>query len=354
MSSNRDEIHSDISGILRSALDELFEESNLRASEIKKRVENLNRNYILNKFNITSEEDALAYALYFLPEHIPKIFFVYSELLKRFPALLKRIEDVYDLGCGSGTAGILINLIDPDRKRLFLIDKNPFMLSIAAKILKRISTSEYIIIKADFLANSPSPKSPSLFLFMNSLSENRGKAEESIDLVSDLLELNQLNTVIIIEPIKSESLEMLKRMREIFAEYILAPCPSPDNCPLSMGTDKICRFNIRQDISIQLESVINANHRFAKFCYLVLSRTKKTIDPHLYRVLTYPDRRKYGFDLQICNGSEILNVKVLARGGDEKSRLKIISPNDVIKIHNLPSNRSPNINSDDIEINKAL
>lgn len=334
--------------ILRNTLDELFRQSQLKPNEIRKKAEKLNKGYISNTFCIDNEIDALTYALYFLPEHIPKMFFVYTEISKRYPDFLKRIENIYDLGCGGGTAAVLISLINQEKKNLFLVDKNTFMLSVAERIFKKLSNSEYKIIKADFFKNFTFLAEPSLYIFMNSLSENSKRMDESINIIANLLEINPFNIIIVIEPIKIDSIKLLKILRKRFVGNIIAPCLYQDNCPLIQSADDICRFNIKQNYSIQLQTVINAGHRFAKFSYLVLSKTIKTQETKLYRLLEYPYKRNFGYELLLCNGSIISRIKVFLKGEEDKRKIKLLNPNDIIKILDL--NQNSIINAEQIEI----
>ncbi|MCX7944609.1 MAG: hypothetical protein N2746_08895 [Deltaproteobacteria bacterium] len=319
-------------GKIYNVLNELFKESRVRASELKVIIERLNRDYIMGNVDIKGEKDALGYLLYFLPENIPKIYFVLKEVNTRFGDILSRIEQVYDLGCGVGTATVMIKALSMIDKPIVLIDKNPIMLEMAKRVLGRIGDGEAVTMCLDFLQSFIPPHSPSLYIIMNTLSENYRKREGVVGFIHRLLKENPMNLLVIIEPVNKQAGDVLAMLKREFNSCVLSPCIEEGDCPMLEKEESICCYKIRQDISIALEAVINAGHRMAKFYYLVLSQTRIRQGKNLFRVLNYPSERRYGFDLQVCSGREIYSLKLKVRNSMEKRFIKVVSPNDIIRL----------------------
>ncbi|MCX7957996.1 MAG: small ribosomal subunit Rsm22 family protein [Deltaproteobacteria bacterium] len=318
--------------LIRSALNELFEESGIKPSEIKKTIERLSREYTGGKTDILKEKDALGYALYFLPEHIPKIYFVLKELGERFGTLLKNTEEIFDLGCGTGTASLIAVALNHCKIPVTLIDKNRFMIQTAEKLLQKIGCKDYRRICRDFTDSFSTSEKRTLYIMMNTLSENVDKSEKILSLIDSILNTKNENLIIIIEPFNTKAKEIMKKIRTEFNNEILLPCINSSLCPLAEYQEGICAFSIRQDISLRLQTVINAGHKMAKFYYLVISGFTKEKEENLFRVLEYPIERKYGFDIRVCSGTQVFIIKTRIKNSAEKRRIGNISPNDIIQI----------------------
>ncbi len=318
-------------GRLRTLLNSLFEESGIRPHEMKSIIEGLSRDYISGRINISEERAALGYLLYFLPEHIPKIYFVLNEIRKRFKETFSQIEEIYDIGCGPGTGAICMRLIMQDKRPLVLIDRNRLMTGLANKLFEKTGEENIRYICSDFITSLRPSQKPALYIIMNTLSENTKNTNRIFNLVPEILKSGKPNLIIIIEPAGIRAREIMTELRKRFPLYIIAPCVSTDGCPLTENTQDICHFSIKQDISMLLETVINAGHRTAKFYYLVLSSSPVSRREGLARVLGYPSERRYGYDLKICSGNKIHNLRINIKNSSEKRIIKSIRPNDLLK-----------------------
>lgn len=317
---------------IKDLLNKLFIESGIKPSQLKDRIERLSKGYIGSKFNINDELDSIAYSLYFLPENIPKLYFVLSEVFERFNQYFNRVRIVYDIGCGTGTSSLVLRKIFHDRRKIILLDKNKIMLDMARKIHNKMEDEDFDIICGDFLQNFRVPGTESLFILMNVLSENIERQDEIVERIKDMLIANSNNLIVLIEPVNQRAQTILMEIRKEFKDYIVAPCLFKTDCPLIKRENDICHFNIKQDISIKLQVVINAGHRMSKFYYLVLASSELRSEDSLVRVLEYPHMTKYGFDIRVCNGSDVFYIKALGKDSTSKRTIKNIKPNDIIRL----------------------
>lgn len=334
---------------LSDLLEGLFIESGLKPSELKRTIERLSKNYNSGGFRPKDEREAIAYALYFLPEHLPKIIIVLEELFERFKKAIEDIEWVYDMGCGTGTGGIAVRLLDRIERPLTMIDTDQKMLNVAKRVVERLDGEGLKIIRTDYLKRDAVQNRTSLYIFMNTLSENLNKKDEILSFISEILSRNRGNIIVVIEPLSRSGSDVVRAIRKSFADYVIMPCPIRSECPVLKREGDICRFNIKQDLSIQLERVVNSGHRLAKFYYLVLSGSREENSESLYRVLEYPEERKYGFDMKVCSGSEVFNIKILIKASYEKRFIKQISPDSLIRISDDVREFSKGLSFDKIE-----
>jgi len=314
---------------LREVLDEIFRESGVQPREIMKMVEYGSDGY--NRLSTPYNRDGfeMSYALYFLPEHIPKVLIILNELRSRFNERLLRVVEIVDVGCGVGTSGIAYKMMFADHKAICLIDRDAGFLNLAKDIFRRFGIDGVRISRCDYINADIVSERPSLYFFANTLSENIDRLDRISSIIESILK-RQNNLVVIIEPLNKNGGEAVLRLRNRFAKNILMPCISAGDCALMRSDNRVCHYNIRQEISRSLEVVVSSTHRMAKFYYLVLSNDLVESQDNLYRILEYPVKRPYGFDIRVCNQKAITDLKIKTSNSLEKRTINQLSPNDVI------------------------
>lgn len=317
--------------LIQDILNGIFEESHIPPHKIRREVERISDIYSNGRMRGGDIKPEI-YALYFMPEHLPKVMFVFHELITIYPALMERIKGIYDLGCGVGTAATGIRLLSGIDRPFTLVDNNREMLKFARRILNIFGAEWYHTIEADYMERDIGLKHPSLYVFMNTLSENVERLSDITGLIHRIIEKNKDNIVIIIEPVSDRGKEIVIGLRTAFGKDVLMPCIGRGDCPLIRRFSDICRFAIDQQISHRLETVVTARHRMAKFYYLVIYGGIIRSADSRYRVLSYPVSRQYGFDLKICDQKDITSLKIKSRGSGDRRFIKKIGPNTIMEI----------------------
>lgn len=123
---------------LRSILVEFFKQGSITPRELMHNIEILSNRYTGDLRNSKVKDLALSYALYFMPEHLPKPLFILTELRDRFLKLTNNIQIIYDLGCGTGTGAIAYKIVFNDNIPVILTDINIEMLNLASRILSKM------------------------------------------------------------------------------------------------------------------------------------------------------------------------------------------------------------------------
>jgi len=317
---------------LREALKGIFEESGLRPEEIMRMVEYGSKGYNTHFSPYRREGFEVSYALYFLPEHIPKVFILLNELQKRFTDRLRAIEEIIDVGCGAGTAANAYSIFFEETEQLHLIDRDKRFLKVAMDILKRFNMENVKTTRCDYVNSDIVSALPSLYFFTNTISENINRLDRIVSLINRILVRHSSNMIVVIEPLSKNGRDAMIKLRNEFADRVLMPCISPGACPLIKSDNSVCQYSIRQDISKSLEVVVSSTHRMAKFYYLVLSSEMPENQSNLFRILQYPSKRPYGFDIRVCNQKAIGELRIKTSSSLENSIINQLSPNDVISL----------------------
>ncbi len=321
---------------VQDILKRIFEELRSEGRNVLKEIERVSNIYQTGSIRREFENiDPDIYALYFMPEHLPKILIVLYELIERYSLYFEKIKKVYDLGSGVGTASLGLNLLSDKNLPVVLVDRSPKMLKTSYKILSRLGFNNFEQSEINYLKTDIVSDTPSMYIFMNTLSENIDRIEGLQKLIDRILRQNRDNIIIIIEPLSEKGRNIVVNLRERYWGSILMPCTNSGECPLIKSDCDICRFAIDQKISEKLEVIVTAGHRLAKFYYLVLSASGKDSQERQFRILNYPVSRKYGFDLKICNQQAISFLRIKTKGNTEKKITRHLIPNGLIELRNL-------------------
>jgi len=313
-------------------------------------IEILSNGYTGDLRNSKVKDLPLSYALYFMPEHLPKPLFILSEFRDRFSQLNSNIQAIYDLGCGTGTGTIAYKIVFNDDIPVVLTDINMEMLNLASRILSKMQFSNFELLHKNYLRDLKLNDKPSLFILMNTLSENQKQYENIKYFIKKILTNTIETTIIIIEPITDSGIKITSSLRKEYSNFVIMPCPSTGSCPMANERDKICRFNLPNSISTTLEPIITARHKSAKFTYLVLSNVLHPQEENLFRVLNGPIKRNFGYELAVCNQKSIHRLKIRTGNNLEKNRIRSLVANDLIKISKPDHSLLSPFNSEQIEI----
>ncbi len=335
---------------LRNLLAKIFKKSSHTPRDLMHDIELLSNQYTGERQKREIRNIALPYALYFMPEHLPKILFLLAELNERFPETIKKARIIYDLGCGTGTGTLAFKIIFGDEIPAVIADKNPDMLRMASEILSGMQFLNFSPLRTDYLKELKLPDIPAIYITMNSLSENAADYKKISALIQKILTKPVGSTLILIEPLTNRGKEISSNLRNEFGSLCIMPCTSQGECPMVKREKRICNFSIPNRISESLQPVISARHRTAIFSYLVLSNLSQVCEENIFRLISNPLKRNFGFEISVCNQKSLYRINVRTGDGPSRKRIGSLSSHDLIRIHiTLESYASP-IGSEQIEI----
>jgi ribosomal protein RSM22 (predicted rRNA methylase) len=340
--------------ILSDALENLYKRSGLSPSHIMGDVERLSNRYLGGGVvRVESEDDALAYALYFMPEHFLKPFWALSELIKS--GVLKPGHAVTAKDCGSGPGTATWALCEAiktaghtTKVRCTLQDNSEPLLGIARRLSEFYRDHlEPSFVAGDFV-NSPVRISDlNLVMFCNTLSENSGPDDNPTAVIKRELEsLSPGGVILVVEPATERGIETVTRLRKNFADGCILPCPAPGPCPMIEKLGRSCHFDIPTEVPRELQRVVTAMHRKNKFCVLAIAKNPAPggISPNpeerpdsgetrVYRVLSPFLKQPWGREAEGCDGrnlSRLILKKVSAR--EDKKAMDAINCGDLIRV----------------------
>jgi ribosomal protein RSM22 (predicted rRNA methylase) len=283
----------------------------------------LAENYEQDDYNWESLTVAQAYALYYMPANIPKLWKVLENSPYWTSKSAPHISDITEFGCGPGTFlwSYLIYQSEnhPEQlktiKHIRGIDTSLQNLKIAEELYKQLRnrpafkhiTAEFI--HADWQEHVKKEDDYSqenqLVIFGNSLIETTAGIP--------LLKQMKLNNLLVLEPGTSEHFKRLKELRNYLIESglnIHFPCSGHSACP--MQENNWCHFHVNRFFLPHVQRMSNAagrrNHRH-HFCAFLAG---KNLPEHSkkWRILSSPRKSKGSVIRFVCNGKSLKEVVV--------------------------------------------
>ena len=275
-------------------------------SELVELIQEISQKFTIQRNQIedyvNEERRVSAYASFYMPTNMPKLFFLLNKLSSEIKSdLFKR--PFIDYGCGPGTFSLALSSIAPNANRIYhCIDSSKLMLKQAQSLFNHLRPKVHVQYSSRYIETNKE----SVLFFGHSINELGSKKME------DLVATIQPAYVIYIEPGTSELFNDIKRIREsLLGSYdILYPCPSSNNCPSSwchqvlrmthdssierlsqmVGLDRkvqplVAHLYIRKDLNnnLKLNSELNHENDF--------------IDGTIIRYLT---ETKFSFEYEVC------------------------------------------------------
>ena len=311
---------------LRSALDELFEQTN--PSELEKASNRLTRRYrdevLDGKMHISDKNAALGYIAARFPATYGAVYSALDEVADICPSFLPSSQ--LDVGAGPGTAVFAASRIFPSLKKATLVEQSNDIIAIGKQLFSRLNDEEEPEISAgqsDELARGASSENDCQTTFSTNwqkadISALSGEKLPDADLVTASYVLDELQektqdflvdrlwektagVLLLVEPGTPAGFKRLMRQRQRLLEqsaHILAPCPHEFACPVQ--SPDWCHFSVRVERSRMHKLAKQAVVPFEdeKYCYLAV--TEKKPDVQYCRILSRPQRSSGRINISLC------------------------------------------------------
>jgi ribosomal protein RSM22 (predicted rRNA methylase) len=261
---------------------------------------------------ITTQREALAYALYYAPLNGEKVRRILP--LITLPSALAR---VLDFGCGPGTAALTLLSHTATPLALSCVDSSVEMRQLAQKLLLAAPNRS---LQAQLAVTAQIPPGQfDLIMAANVFAElHEDEAERTVaTLVAQLAAGGYL---LLIEPGQQLHTRRLQRLRDTLLTSWptlrpLFPCHHAAPCPmLQRSPEDWCHGTLEWEqppLSRQLDQLLGFNKHRIKFAALLLQRDG-ALRPG-YRVVTPPERTPRGIVTGLC-GADFYGAVTLRRG----------------------------------------
>ena len=271
-----------------------------RAAQISKTYRNSGNSRI-----ITSEADALAYALVRMPA-------TYAAITACLNALLEVRADfapvnLLDVGAGPGTASWAAAEIFSSLENFMLLDINAALQTLALELGREHARLAAMTCRRD--PNALDEAEPADLVIASYLIGEVGEAERRT--LAERLWAKARDTLLVVEPGTPAGYERIIELRaQLIAAgaHVAAPCPHDEKCPLS--APDWCHFSQRLPrlrAHIQVKGT-ELPFEDEKFSYVVLTRNPaaKTFS----RVLAPPVLNKVEVSAKLCTADGLKLAKV--------------------------------------------
>jgi ribosomal protein RSM22 (predicted rRNA methylase) len=295
---------------LKAALDAKLE--GLSRTDVAARAAAISKKYREggNSGAITSETDALAYALARMPATYAAVAACLNALTEIRPDFAPR--SLLDVGAGPGTASWAAAEAFPTLANFALLDANPALRVLALQFAKnssRLGTASYEIGPA----RTSLAKAAEADLVITSYMIGELGERERADLI-DAMWAKTRDTLVIVEPgTPAGYARIIAGRARLIASgaHVAAPCPHDRACPLQ--APDWCHFAQRLPRSRAHMQMKGAQLPFEdeKFSYVILTREPMTLRPA--RVLAPPVVGKAEMSVKLCTSDGVMLTKVPRR-----------------------------------------
>ena len=270
-------------------------------SKIIEQAQNVSKKYRENtgKGNkiITSNSEAIAYAISRMPATYCAVYSSLSQTLKKYK---NEIKTVYDIGAGTGSATWAIQeLLQPQKITCLEYEKE--MLKIGERLMKKTETKaswEQFDITKDCFQEKADLVISSYMLNELEESSRKNAIQKMWEATSGLL--------LLIEPGTPKGFKHILEAREILLQQnanIVAPCTHNGKCEISQ--DDWCSFYVRVARSgIQRQAKKGElGYEDEKFSYIAFSKTP--INNYKPRILRHPQINQGYVKVKLCAENQI-------------------------------------------------
>lgn len=271
-------------------------------SKIIEQAKNVSKKYRENtgKGNkiITSNSEAIAYAISRMPATYCAVYSALSQTLKKYK---NEIKTVYDIGAGTGSATWAIQeLLQPQKITCLEYEKE--MLKIGERLMKKTETKaswEQFDITKDCFQEKADLVISSYMLNELEESSRKNAIQKMWEATSGLL--------LLIEPGTPKGFKHILEAREILLQQnanIVAPCTHNGKCEISQ--DDWCSFYVRVARSGIHRQAKNGTlgYEDEKFSYIAFSR-ELTFENGQARILRHPQIGQGHVKVKVCTQNGI-------------------------------------------------
>ena len=247
---------------------------------------------------ITSNSEAIAYAISRMPATYCAVYSALSQTLKKYK---NEIKTVYDIGAGTGSATWAIQeLLQPQKITCLEYEKE--MLKIGERLMKKTETKaswEQFDITKDCFQEKADLVISSYMLNELEESSRKNSIQKMWEATSELL--------LLIEPGTPKGFKHILEAREILLQQnanIVAPCTHNGKCEISQ--DDWCSFYVRVARSGIHRQAKNGTlgYEDEKFSYIAFSR-ELTFENGQARILRHPQIGQGHVKVKVCTQNGI-------------------------------------------------
>ena len=271
-------------------------------SKIIEQAQNVSKKYRENTGKgskiITSNSEAIAYAISRMPATYCAVYSALSQTLKKYK---KEIKTVYDIGAGTGSATWAIQeLLQPTK--IICLEYEKEMLKIGERLMQKTEINafwEQFDITKDCFQEKTDLVISSYMLNELEESSRKNAIQKMWEATSGLL--------LLIEPGTPEGFKNILEAREILLQQkanIVAPCTHNGKCEISQ--DDWCSFYVRVARSGIHRQAKNGTlgYEDEKFSYIAFSR-EPTFENGQARILRHPQIGQGHVKVKVCTQNGI-------------------------------------------------
>ncbi|MDQ2079653.1 small ribosomal subunit Rsm22 family protein [Xanthobacteraceae bacterium Astr-EGSB] len=262
---------------------------------------------------ITSDEDALAYALVRLPATYAAVAAVLDAVRQAAPGL--EPASLMDVGAGPGTASLAAVTAFPTLADVDLLDRNPHLQKLAKTLLHAGDHAALRAARCDRVdAITSLPGRGGADLVMASYVAGEIQTERLAGF-ADLLWARTAQVLVMIEPGTPAGYQRIAAMRSRLiaaGARVIAPCPHDKPCPI-VAPDW-CHFvqRLARSREHRLVKGVELSYEDEKFAYVALARSelRREFDA---RVLSPPHVGKVEVTAKLCRHDGRIAIDTAAR-----------------------------------------
>jgi ribosomal protein RSM22 (predicted rRNA methylase) len=265
---------------------------------------------------ITSEADALAYALVRMPATYAAVTASLNALREIAPQFAP--ASLLDVGAGPGTATWAAAEAFDSLKNFTLLDANPALRALGLDLARdhlRLRAMTYH--RGEARAALADAEAADLVVANYMIGEINDADREAL---ADLMWAKTRDTLLVVEPGTPAGCARILTLRAqliVSGAHVVAPCPHDSECPLA--APDWCHFRQRLPRSRAHKQIKGAELPFEdeKFSYVAMTRA--AVARHPARVLAQPDVNKVEVTAKLCTAEGLVIARIPRRAKGDYS-----------------------------------
>jgi ribosomal protein RSM22 (predicted rRNA methylase) len=278
---------------------------------------------------LTSDDDALAYALARMPATFAATTAALEQLLEAHPSF--EPNGLLDIGCGPGTASFAAAEVFPALNQFQMLDRNGPFLALAQELAAKALPDCAVAISAHELDRAARLTETDLVIASYVLAELSANSQQR--LVTELWSACK-GALLLVEPGTPDGhARLLEARQALLAEgaFIAAPCTHAAPCPL-VG-DRWCRTLTRVQRSRDHKFLKGGDRPFEDEPYAYLAVTRQPAEKaYSHRIISRPAERKADITLELCGSSGTESVSFASRDREKFKQIKRLRWGDAVLI----------------------
>lgn len=287
--------------------------------------EQYNDPVLASQVKISSERQAAAYSLYYLPINAYKILSVFEHTFRYLPRG-SQVTRILDFGCGPATASMVIPELLKGPLQIRAVDNSNETINLARRLMKEHYHGRTDII---FSANQQLAEKEQYDLIIAANVFCEMSFDQAIKTFSLLYSsLFETGILVVIEPALQKATRNLMQLRDTLLEIyptaaVLFPCTQCHRCPMLKSSDADwCHGTLswqKPRLVSHFDRLTGYNKHRLKYSALVFGKELST--PPGYRVIQPASRCKAGKEAVLCGKDYFGKVTLPKRMRSEGNRL---------------------------------